>query len=127
MQELSILITFALSAFFSGAETVFLSFNKARLPAWLSENVKGAACVERFIQQPERFLVTTLTGNNIVNVAYSSLTALYLAKHGFSEETTVLIATVALLLMGEALPKSLARQLADRLALRTGLALHWRG
>jgi len=123
VQELGIIITIALSAFFSGAETVFLSFKKVKLPAWLREKAPGSPYIERFIERPERFLVTTLTCNNIVNVIYSSLIVLYLTGHGFSEQVTLILAPVLLMIFGEAAPKSLARQLADRLALRTGFWL----
>ena len=123
MQLLGILITIILSGWFAGAETVFLCFNKLYLPGWHRQNKKGAASVEFMIQRPERFLVTTLVGNNVVNVAYYSIIALYLASHGISEKSIVIIAPLILVIFGEAVPKTMARQIANKLILPVGRLL----
>lgn len=118
-----ILISIALSAWFAGAETVFLSFNKVYLPGWLRNNAKGAEAVNFLLDPPERFLVTTLTGNNLVNVLYSSLMAVFFTRQGFSEKSIFILAPLVLLIIGEVVPKTVGRQLADRLILPTGTLL----
>jgi len=122
-QLIGILVTILLSAWFAGAETAFLSFNKLYLPTWLNKKKKGAGSVEYLVNHPERFLVTTLTGNNIINVLYASLIALYLTKYGVSEQAIVIIAPLILLIAGEAVPKTIARQTADRIILPVGSGL----
>ncbi len=124
MLEIGIIIAIILSAFFAGSETVFLSFSKVRLPGWMHAKVKGASRVEFLLHKPERFLVTTLTGNTVVNVAYSSLMAIFLTQRNFSEQTILILAPLILVIFGETLPKSFARQLADYFILKTGLFLY---
>lgn len=119
-----ILITIVLSGWFAGAETAFLCFNKLYLPAWLRREEKGAKSVDFMIRRPERFLVTTLVGNSVVNVAYSSVVALYLVSHGFSEQSIVIIAPLILVVFGEVVPKTIARQVANRVILSVGRLLY---
>ncbi len=121
---IGIFFTILLSAWFAGVEIVFLSFNKVYLPAWVNQKKKGAYSVEFLIKHPERYLVTTLTGNNIVNVAYSSLVTLFIVQFGLSKLFIVIVAPLILLIFGEVLPKSIARQSADRIVLKAGIMLY---
>lgn len=123
-QLLLILVSIALSAWFAGSETVFLSFRKTILKAWLQNKRKGARTVEFLTVHPERFLVTTLTGNNLVNVLYSSMIAIWLSRHGVSEEIILVAAPLFLLIIGETIPKAAGRQLADRIVIPVGIVLH---
>ncbi len=120
---IGILASLVLSAWFAGAETTFLSFNKARLQAWLQRGVRGARTVDFLYRDPERFLISTLTGNNLVNVLYSSLAALWLTLHGISEEVVLVVTPLVLLVFGETIPKAAARQLADRIVPAVGIGL----
>ncbi len=121
-----IIISLVLSAWFAGSETVFLSFNKVYLSAWVRQKIKGSGAVRFMISQPERFLATTLTGNNLVNVLYSSLIAIFLSKFGIPEEwIAFFIAPFILLIFGEAIPKSIARQIADRVILLVASGLRF--
>ncbi len=119
-----ILIAALFSAWFAGSETVFLSYDKARFQAWLLRGVKGTRSVDFLSKKPERFLITTLTGNNLCNVLYSSLFALWFNKYGFSEQFILIAAPLFLLVFGEAAPKVMANQLADRSILVVGRALY---
>ena len=120
-----ILAALLLSAWFAGAETTFLSYNKVRFQAWLHGGVRGTRAVDFLSRNPERFLITTLTGNNLVNVLYSSLVAVWLARHGFSERVILIAAPLVLLVFGETIPKAIARQLANRSILVVGNILYW--
>lgn len=122
-QLLGIFTTLTLSFFFAGAETVLLSFTKTLLPGWLLKNRRGAQALEYLTAFPEKFLVATLTGNNLVNVAYSSLAALWLTRQGFSEQFVLIAAPLFLLIFGESVPKSLSYQLSDRIACPTAASL----
>ena len=111
-----------------GTGLKFLSFNKARLLAWLHTGRKGARTIWHLANRPERFVASVLVGNNLVNVVYSSLLALYLTDRGVSNEIIFAVTPFVLLLVGEALPKALARQLADYAISPVGIILsifHW--
>ncbi|MDP8239742.1 MAG: hemolysin family protein [Candidatus Hatepunaea meridiana] len=125
LQLSGIFISLLLSAWFAGAETTFLCFNKARLQAWLLSGVQGSHSVDFMNRHPERFLVTTLASNNLVNVLYSSLIALWLTKQGFSGRFILIVAPLLLLVFGEAIPKVIARSVADRIILVVGIILYW--
>ena len=112
---LCILISVLLSAYFAGAETAFLSYNKSILQAWLKEGKHGAKKLQFLTERPERFLTTALIGNNLSNVLYSSLIAVYLYRRGVSEELILVLSPLFLLVLGETLPKTLSRQLSNRI------------
>ena len=120
---LLVLVALVLSAWFAGSETVFLSFRKTLLSVWLQNKRKGAKTVEFLAVRPERFLVTTLTGNNLVNVFYSSMIAIWLSEHGVSEKVILVVAPLILLIVGETIPKAIGRQLADRVVIPVGIVI----
>ncbi len=127
-----ILLMLVLSAFFSGSEIAFVTANRlktevrARQSGWLGR------VVQEFMADPGTFLTTTLVGNNIALVVYSTLMSLYLEAPvtGFFEGTLGLedptiwvlitqtvIAALVVLIVGEVLPKSLLRQPPGRVLL----------
>ena len=120
-----ILLMLVLSAFFSGSEIAFVTANRlktevrARQSGWLGR------VVQDFMADPGTFLTTTLVGNNIALVVYSTLMSLYLEAPlvalfegalGMGDSTVLVlvtqtvIAAVVVLIVGEVLPKSLLRQ-----------------
>ncbi|MCF7810572.1 hemolysin family protein [bacterium] len=125
IQLIGILVAVIFSAWFAGSETVFLSYNKVRFQTWLHRGVKGTKRVNFLSQKPERFLITTLTGNNLVNVLYSSLYALWFSKYGFSEKFIFLTAPIILLIFGETIPKAIANRTADKVILTVGTVLYY--
>jgi putative hemolysin len=113
---LGALLSVAGVAFFSSAETVFLSLDRMRLPARIARNERGARRLGYFIERPERYVVTTLTGNSLVAVIYSSLSAILLAHLGMSEQLILIISPLFILIFGETVPKILGRQFAETVA-----------
>ncbi|MFH1862831.1 MAG: hemolysin family protein, partial [bacterium] len=112
--EFWLLILFlVLSGFFSATETVFLSVNKMRVEGFLRSKRLGAKRARRFLEKPSDFVLTTLIGTNIANIAFSSLLAVYLLKLGIGSGWILALSTVILLIFGEIIPKSLGRDLAD--------------
>src|SRR5690554_7641743 len=73
-----ILLMIVLSAFFSGSEIAFVTANRLRAEVRAHREGFVGDVVREFIREPARFLTTTLVGNNIALVLYSSLMALYL-------------------------------------------------
>ena len=76
---LLILGTLVLSGFFSGSEIAFVSANKLKLEVASRRTNLVAKAIDFFKSRPESFLTTTLVGNNIVNVVYATLMAIFLA------------------------------------------------
>lgn len=118
-----------LSAFFSGSETALVSVNWIRLEHWLERKRRGAAALESFVGDPQRFLGTTLVGTNLAVVMTSSLFSWLLVRTltGWSP-TAVGVAstaavTVMLLIFGEVFPKVLGRRHSDVLSLKIVQAL----
>ena len=122
MVELPILIVLIiLSAFFSGLELALFSVSEAKLRSLVEEPGRlgtQAQLVMRIKKNPEKLLVTILIGNNVVNIASASIaTALALELFGNSGIALATGAmTIAVLIFGEIIPKSLAQRNADTIA-----------
>jgi len=110
--EIIILVSLVLTFYFSGTETAFLSVNRVRIELWRRQKSRAGEIIFRFLLKPERFIYTTLIGNNIANVAFASYATIYL-HHYFDEKITWLLITSVTILFGEIIPKTLFRSLAD--------------
>ncbi len=116
--ELTLLILCLLiSGFFSGAETVFLTVNLIRLEGFLHRKKIGAKAARWFLEKPSRFVLTTQVGTNLASIAFSSLLTAYLSASGVASGWILLYSTLSVLIIAEIIPKSLARDLADRIVL----------
>ena len=82
--SLAILVLIALSAFFSSSEIAMFSLARHRVESLVEDGVPGAAVVQELKSDPHRLLITILVGNNIVNIAMSSIAtglfAIYLSN-----------------------------------------------
>ena len=107
------------SAFFSSAETAFLSLQRFRLRHLAEKGVEEAAHIEKLLREPERLLAAVLLGNNLVNTAAAVLGTLLFVS--LFQERGALIATFVvtglLLLFGEIIPKTAATRAGEKLAL----------
>lgn len=127
IQAISILIMVLLSAFFSSAETSMTMVNKIRVQTLVEQGNKTAVILDKVISDSGKMLSTILIGNNIVNMAASSLmTTLTIQVFG---NAYVGLATGALtliiLLFGEITPKTLASIHAEKLALSYARIIHF--
>jgi putative hemolysin len=108
------------SAFFSSAETAFMSLQRMRVKHMVESNVMGADKVAMMIERPERLLATVLLCNNFVNVAAAALGTM-VAVSLFGDQAGLLAATIGvtilLLVFAEVTPKTLATRHAERMAL----------
>ena len=73
IQLIAIVILLVLSAFFSSAETSFITVNRIKVLSLVEEGNKRAALVIKIIDQPAKMLSAVLIGNNIVNISCSAL------------------------------------------------------
>jgi CBS domain containing-hemolysin-like protein len=125
IQELFLLIfLLVLSGFFSGTEMAYIVSSKLKIEIKARKKNPAALSAHFFNSNPETFFSTVLIGNNIVNVALSSLSAVFLAMiFGLNEFSILLLSSFLLLVFGELLPKYIARESADRFYLLTALPL----
>ena len=80
MEWLLIVLSVLLSGFFSGSEIAFVSANKLKLEVISRKRNVLARFINFFKSNPNTFLTTTLVGNNIVNVLYATLMAIFLGE-----------------------------------------------
>ena len=96
-----------LSAFFSGSETAFFSLNKFKLIHLIKKKNKTAVKVKKILDDQSSLISTILIGNNLVNIAASSI-ATYLFVKYFGEKGVIfstIVMTVIILIFAEITPK----------------------
>ncbi len=112
---ISLLVTMAFSAFFSGMEIAFVSVDKLRFE--MEKKPGGASAVlSYFFRNPNNFISTMLVGNNIALVIYGILMAQIIEgyllagiidNHFLEVLIQTVISTLIILVTGEFLPKNL--------------------
>ena len=119
IQLITIFILLAMSAFFSSSETALTTVSAIRLKSLADNGNKNAKLVLKLKENPDKMLSAILIGNNIVNIAASSLTTILVqSKWGdwaISIGSGVL--TLLVLIFGEITPKTAATGYADKLSL----------
>lgn len=116
---LAILLCLLLSFFFSGSETALTALSRARMLRMEKGGNPRARIVNQLIESRERLIGGILLGNNLVNIAASSLaTGLLLVWFG---PVGVVYATIAMtaivVVFTEVLPKTIAINAPERIAL----------
>ncbi len=109
-----------MSAFFSSAETAFSSLNRVKLKTMMREG-KSNKKIENALNLSMDYdivLSTVLIGNNIVNIASTSIATLFftgLLKGNSDLGATVstIVMTVIVLIFGEVTPKTIAKEKAE--------------
>lgn len=112
------------SSFFSGAETSFSSLNRVKLKTMMSEG-KANRRIERTLALAEDYdivLSTVLIGNNIVNIACTSLATLFFTgllgdNSDLGATVSTVVMTIVVLIFGEVTPKTLAKEKAEQVAI----------
>ncbi len=124
----TIVVLIALSGFFSSSEIAFFSLPQHRIDSMVEEGIPHAETVRALKENPHRLLVTILVGNNIVNIAMSSIATTLFAIY-LSQGQAVLAATFGItavvLLFGESAPKSYAVEHTESWALRIAKPLKY--
>lgn len=111
-------ILIILSMIFSASESAFLSINKLRIRFLRSKKNKKAIKTGHLLDKKEQLLNTILVGNNIVNIAITSLlTSIALQLFGQAGiGIATLITTIILLIFGEITPKTIASKHPEPIA-----------
>ena len=119
MEYAAIAVLLLMSAFFSASETAFSTVNKIRLRHEADKGNKKAARALKIAENFDKTLTTILVGNNIVNILSASLGTIIFTElfgqAGVGISTAVL--TVLVLIFGEILPKSIAKEIPEKLSL----------
>ena len=116
-----------LSAFFSGSEMAYSSCNQVRLENLRDDGSRRAGVALRLCDHFDDTLSAILIGNNLVNIAASSLgVVLVNILTGGDGKTwlSTLIITVLVIIFGETIPKITAKMNANRLSMRNAYALN---
>ena len=113
------IICLGLSAFFSSSEIALVSLTRAKVRTLLNDGKKGAKSLATLKETPNRFLISILVGNNIVNVAAASLaTAVTISIFGdIGVGIATFVVVILLLVFGEIGPKMYASKHSEQLAL----------
>ncbi|HBA63392.1 MAG TPA: hemolysin [Lachnospiraceae bacterium] len=118
IQIIILTILLALSAFFSSAETCLVTVNKIRIRTLVEEGNKRAETLLKITEDSGKMLSAILIGNNIVNLAASSISTMIAYNFGGAAVAIATgIITLLILLFGEITPKTMATIHAEKLAL----------
>ena len=115
-----LIILIVLSGLFSATETAFSSLNPIKLKILIEKGNKRANKTLVLFERFEKLIVVILVGNNIVNLLSASLaTVLFVDLVGQDLGVTLstVILTTVVLIFGEILPKSIAKQLPESFAM----------
>lgn len=117
---ISMIILVFLSSFFSSAETAFSSLNRVKLKAKINSD-KNNRSIERALRLSEKYdvvLSTVLIGNNLVNIACTSIATLFFTgllgdNSDLGATVSTAVMTIVVLIFGEVTPKTIAKEKAE--------------
>ena len=119
-QIILLVILVAFSAFFSASETSFTSLNKIRLKMMADEGNSRASLAYSLTENYDKMLSTVLIGNNIVNIAATSVATILfidlLKSESLGSTISTVVMTVVVLIFGEVSPKSIAKEKPEKFA-----------
>ena len=108
----ALVILVVMSAYFSATETAFTSLNRIRLRTKAENGSVRAAKTLELAEQYDKLLSTILIGNNIVNIAATTVATVLCTKwfHQYGPAISSVALTIIILIFGEISPKSLAKE-----------------
>ena len=124
---LGIILLLGMSAFFSASETAFSSVNILHIKSFADEKVKGARRAQYICEHYDFILVCLLVGNNLVNIANTTICAYLFSKFIINPTIANLIntfaMTIVILIFGEILPKAYAKHNPEKFVLKSSGAI----
>lgn len=105
----AVLVLLACSAFFSSSETAIFSLPREWIEQEATTTDRRAHVLKKLHDDPHRLLVTLLVGNNIVNIAISSLLTVLVTSYlsaGPAVVVTTVVTSFLILICGEIVPKA---------------------
>ena len=128
--SIGLILCILLSAFFSASEMAFSSCNTVRLENLTEEKAKGwrkARTALRITENFDNALSAILIGNNLVNIASSSLASVLVILIMDSDRYTwiaTIILTVLVIIFGETIPKISAKKNSTGFAMKASTAIN---
>lgn len=117
-----VIVLIMFSSFFSASETAFTKANMLRLRSYADEKKKGARRAIYICEHSDKALSTILVGNNLVNIASTTICAYLFSKFivnpTLSNLMNTVIMTIIILIFGEILPKSISKADPDKIAMK---------
>jgi Mg2+/Co2+ transporter CorB len=121
-----IVLLVTVSAFFSSSEIAIFSLPEEWVSATSADGSPDGRALGALREDPHRLLVTILVGNNLVNIAITSIVTVLVAEF-VPPGATVLVATLGasaiILVFGEIVPKSYGLGHAQTWSLRVARPL----
>lgn len=122
------IIFIILAAFFAMSETAYSSVNIVKLKSAVEERKSGAKKALDLATNFDKTVTTLLIGNNIVNTALSTVAVGFLAKliifNQWLDLASTLIVTITLLIFGEIIPKTLAKNHPEVIAIKVSYIIY---
>jgi CBS domain containing-hemolysin-like protein len=125
-----LVILLAISSFFSMSETVFSSVSYIRLKTFVEDGIKGSKKALWIEEHFDLTLSTILVGNNLANIALATISVSIFSSIFTGQETLInvlntVIMTIIILIFGEIVPKSFAKNNAEKVSLYISGILYW--
>ncbi len=117
-QYLFLLVSFILSAFYSGSEAALVAMPVDRTKQLIEEGGGKGRAFEFLSSHPNGILTTILVGNNLANIFAASLSTSLAASY-FEDNAlgiSVGVVTFIILIFGEIIPKTFARAHSETLS-----------
>ncbi len=119
-QIIALVFLVTMSAVFSSSETAITSVSKIKVRQLDQKDNKNAHLLKKLHDNMQATISTILIGNNIVNIAASSIATILFTKY-FNENGAVVstvVMTIFVLIFGEVLPKTIAQYKNKSVALK---------
>jgi putative hemolysin len=117
-EMLVLLVSLALSAFFSASEAAIMSLPHEKAKQRSEEHGIDSWAMRKWLESPNDLLTTILVGNNFANILIAALST-SIAERFFSNDALAIsvgVTTVIILIFGEIMPKTLGRGRAEKFA-----------
>ena len=124
----AVIALLALSAFFSSSEIAVFSLPSEWFEQQATTGDRRAQVLKELHDDPHRLLVTLLVGNNIVNIAISSIMTILVASSlqpGPAVVVTTVLTSFLILIFGEIAPKSFGLGNAERWSLTVAVPIRF--
>ncbi len=125
VQALALLVCIGFSFYFSASETALFSLNRMAIERLTRRRPGPGGLIASLLSDPPRLLISIVMGNMLVNIGSSSLAERIAAGllagtplEGITWILSSVVMTFIILICGEILPKTIAINRPERLALR---------
>ncbi|MBQ3394689.1 MAG: HlyC/CorC family transporter [Oscillospiraceae bacterium] len=121
LAAIGIIICIYMSGYFSSTEIALTSVNEVRMENEAEDGNKRAQKVLRILDKFDNALSAILIGNNLVNIAASALTSVFMLLLMGTDRWTfigTIVVTILVIIFGETIPKITAKMTANTTAMK---------